>query len=162
MAHEISHVYGRHMSKTMEKSRNVNIATLIAGLASVFLGGALAQPLLMGSMAAGASAMLNYSRDFEREADSLGFKWMLKAGYNPRDMVSMFSKMNKQRWFEGGKIPIYLSTHPDVDSRIVELSHQLIDASKPSCPRKRIILNSATSKSSWKPSAATPTNSCGA
>jgi predicted Zn-dependent protease len=26
---------------------------------------------------------------------------------------------------EGGKIPVYLSTHPDVDNRIVELSHQL-------------------------------------
>jgi len=55
----------------------------------------------------------------------MGFKWMVKAGYNPRDMVSIFSKMGKQRWLEGGKIPIYLGTHPDVDNRIVELSHQL-------------------------------------
>jgi predicted Zn-dependent protease len=76
-------------------------------------------------MAAGESAMLKYSRDFEAQADSTGFKWMVMAGYNPRDMVSIFSKMNKQRWLEGGKIPIYLSTHPDVDIRIVELSHQL-------------------------------------
>ena len=50
---------------------------------------------------------------------------MIKAGYNPRDMVTIFSKMNKQRWLEGGKIPVYLGTHPDVDNRIVELSHQL-------------------------------------
>ena len=125
LAHEISHVYARHMSRTMEKSRNVNIATLVAGLASIFLGGALAQPLLMGAMAAGSSAMLKYSRDFEAEADSLGFKWMVKAGYNPRDMMSIFSKMGKQRWFEGGEMPIYLSTHPEVDSRLVELANQL-------------------------------------
>jgi beta-barrel assembly-enhancing protease len=125
LAHEISHVYARHMSRTLEKSRNVNIATLVAGLASVFLGGALAQPLLMGAMAAGSSAMLKYSRDFEREADSLGFKWMVKSDYNPRDMMSIFSKMGKQRWFEGGEMPVYLSTHPDVDSRLVELGNQL-------------------------------------
>jgi predicted Zn-dependent protease len=125
MAHEISHVYARHMSKTLEKARITNIATLIGGLASIFLGGALAQPLLMGSMAAGASAMLKYSRDFEREADSLGFRWMVKAGYDPRDMITIFRKLGKQRWFEGGELPIYLSTHPDVDSRIVELSNQL-------------------------------------
>ena len=125
LAHEISHVYARHMSKTMEKARVASIATLIAGMASIFLGGALAQPLLVGSMAAGESAMLKYSRDYEREADSLGFKWMVKAGYNPRDMTSIFSKMGKQRWFEGSKIPVYLSTHPDVDSRLVELSNQL-------------------------------------
>jgi beta-barrel assembly-enhancing protease len=125
MAHEISHVYCRHMSKMMEKSRAATVATLIGAMAAIFLGGALAQPLLLGSMAAGESAMLKYSRDSEAQADAIGFKWMLKAGYNPRDMVSIFSKMNKQRWFEGGKLPIYLSTHPDVDNRIVELSHQL-------------------------------------
>jgi predicted Zn-dependent protease len=125
MAHEISHIYWRHMSKMMEKSRVATVASLIGALASVFLGGALAQPLIMGSMAAGESAMLKYSRDCEAQADSSGFKWMIKAGYNPRDMVSIFNKMNKQRWLEGGKMPIYLSTHPDVDNRIVELSHQL-------------------------------------
>jgi predicted Zn-dependent protease len=125
LAHEISHVYARHMAKMMEKAKIVTVASLLGALASVFLGGALAQPLLMGSMAAGESAMLKYSRANEAEADSLGFKWMVKAGYNPRDMVTIFSKMNKQRWLEGGKIPIYLSTHPDVDNRIVELSHQL-------------------------------------
>jgi predicted Zn-dependent protease len=125
MAHEISHIYCRHMAQMMEKAKVVNIAALIGAIASIFLGGALAQPLLVGSMAAGESAMLKYSRDFEAQADSMGFKWMLKAGYNPRDMVSIFSKMNKQRWFEGGKIPVYLATHPDVDNRIVELSHQL-------------------------------------
>ena len=125
MAHEISHIYWRHMSKMMEKSRVATVATLVGALASIFLGGAMAAPLLMGSMAAGQSAMLKYSRDFEAQADSTGFKWMVKAGYNPRDMVTIFSKMNKQRWLEGGKVPIYLSTHPDVDNRIVELSHQL-------------------------------------
>lgn len=125
LAHEISHVYARHMSRTMEKARNVNIATLVAALASIFLGGALAQPLLMGSMAGGASAMLKYSRDFEKEADSLGFKWMVKAGYNPRDMMSIFRKMGKQRWFEGGEMPVYLSTHPEVDSRLVDLGNQM-------------------------------------
>lgn len=125
VAHEISHIYCRHMAKMMEKSRLATAASLIGALASVFLGGALAQPLLVGSMAAGESVMLSYSRDFEAQADSLGFKWMLKAGYNPRDMVSMFSKMNKMRWLEGGKIPVYLGTHPDIDNRIVELSHQL-------------------------------------
>jgi beta-barrel assembly-enhancing protease len=125
LAHEISHIYARHMAKMMKKARIATVATLVGALASVFLGGALAQPLLVGSMAAGESAMLKYSRDSEAEADSLGFKWMLKAGYNPRDMVTIFNKMNKQRWLEGGKVPIYLSTHPDVDNRIVELSHQL-------------------------------------
>ncbi len=126
MAHEISHIYCRHMARMMEKSRPVTIATLVGAMASIFLGGALAQPLIAGVMAGGQSAMLAYSRDFEAEADATGFKWMVKAGYNPRDMISMFNKMNKQRWFEGGKTPLYLRTHPYTDDRIVELAHQLV------------------------------------
>ena len=125
MAHEISHVYCRHMAKMMEKARTVTIASLLGAMASIFLGGALVQPLITGVMAGGQSAMLAYSRDNEAEADAHGFWWMLKAGYNPRDMVSMFNKMNKQRWFEGGKVPLYLRTHPYTDDRIVDLSHQL-------------------------------------
>ena len=42
MAHEISHIYCRHMSKMMEKSRVATVASLIGALASVFLGGAMA------------------------------------------------------------------------------------------------------------------------
>jgi predicted Zn-dependent protease len=125
MAHEISHVYCRHMSKMMQKSRLVSAASLVGALASIFLGG-VGAPLMVGSLAAGQSAMLKYSREDEAEADAHGFWWMLKAGFNPRDMVSIFQKMNKQRWLEGGNIPVYLSDHPGTDSRIVELSHQLV------------------------------------
>lgn len=129
LAHEISHVYARHMARTMDKAKVANIASLAAALAGIFLGGvggaALSQAVTMSGMAAGTSAMLKYSRDFEHEADAYGFKWMLKAGYNPRDMITIFKKMNRQRWFEGGKVPIYLSTHPDTDTRLVELAHQL-------------------------------------
>ena len=135
MAHEISHIYCRHMSKMMEKSRVVTVASLIGALASVFLGG-LGTPLMVGSMAAGQSAMLKYSRENEAEADAHGFWWMAKAGYNPRDMISIFNKMNKQRWLEGGKVPVYLATHPDTDNRIVELSHQLVMHQKEIPPEK--------------------------
>jgi predicted Zn-dependent protease len=135
MAHEISHVYCRHMSQLMEKSRAATIGTIIGALASVFLGGA-GLPLMVGSMAAGQSAMLKYSRDMEAEADAHGFWWMVKAGYNPRDMISIFNKMNKQRWLEGGNPPVYLSNHPGTDSRIVELSNQLMIHKKEIPPEK--------------------------
>jgi predicted Zn-dependent protease len=50
---------------------------------------------------------------------------MSKAGYHPREMISVFRKLNKQRWFQGGDIPIYLSTHPHTDNRLVDLSNQM-------------------------------------
>jgi predicted Zn-dependent protease len=124
LAHEISHIYARHMAKQMDKAKGVNIATMVGTLAAVLLGGPAAAALVAGTQAAGQSAMLKYSRDHEQEADSLGFKWMMKAGYNPRDMMKVFKKLSKQRWFEGGEIPVYLRTHPLTNARIVEMSHQ--------------------------------------
>ncbi len=125
LAHEISHIYARHMARMMDESKVVSIATLVGSLAAVFLGGPAAAALLVGSQAAGQSAMLKYSRDHEQEADDLGFKWLQKAGYDPRDMVIAFKKLNKQRWFQGGQVPIYLSTHPHTDTRLVELANRL-------------------------------------
>jgi len=125
LAHEVSHVYARHLARQMDQAKGVNIISLVGGLAAVLVGGPAAAAILAGTQAAGMSAMLSYSREHEQEADSLGFKWMLKAGYNPRQMMSVFSKLNKQRWFQGGEVPIYLSTHPHTDDRLVDLAHQI-------------------------------------
>jgi beta-barrel assembly-enhancing protease len=125
LAHEISHVHRRHMNKMMEKQKITNIATLAAVLAGILVGNpAVAEGLIVGGMAGGSSMMMKYSRDMEQEADSYGFRWMMKAGYSPRDMMTIFKKMSKQRWFQGN-VPVYLSTHPDMETRIIELGHQL-------------------------------------
>ncbi len=125
MAHEVSHIYCRHMAQMMEKAKVMTVASLLGALASVFLGGAMAQPLIMGAMGGGQAGMLAYSREFEGQADTMGFKWMLSSGYNPEGMVAMFKKMNKQRWYEGGKVPLYLRTHPYTDDRIVVLENKV-------------------------------------
>ncbi len=126
MAHEISHVYCRHMSKMMEKSQRCHCRQFDRGPGVDFSGGVHGGAPVDGFHGRRGKRHAEIQPGLiEAQADSTGFKWMIKAGYNPRDMVTIFSKMNKQRWLEGGKMPVYLATHPDVDNRIVELSHQL-------------------------------------
>ncbi len=127
LAHEITHVHQRHMAKQLEKSKFTTVATVIAALAAVLLGGGAAAPILTGVMAGGQSAMLAYSREDETEADTLGFKWMTLAHYDPHYMMTVFQKMNRQRWFESSDIPIYLKTHPELETRIINLAH-LVDS----------------------------------
>jgi len=127
LAHEITHIHQRHMAKRMEKAKVTTVATLVGLLAAVLLGGAAAAPILAGTMAGAESAMLAYSREDEREADTLGFKWMTRAGYDPHYRMSDFRKMNRQRWFDGDDYPVYLKTHPELESRIIDLAH-LIDS----------------------------------
>ena len=127
LAHEITHIHQRHMAKQLEKSKFTTMATVIAALAAVLLGGGAAAPLLTGVMAGGQSAMLAYSREDEAEADTLGFKWMTSAKYDPHYMMTVFQKMNRQRWFESNDIPFYLKTHPELETRIINLAH-LVDS----------------------------------
>lgn len=127
LAHEITHIHQRHMAKRMEKSKFTTIATVIGALAAVLLGGAAAAPLLTGAMAGSEAAMLAYSREDEKEADTLGFKWLSLAQYDPHYMMTVFRKMNRQRWFESNDIPVYLKTHPEMESRMIDLAH-LADA----------------------------------
>ena len=123
LAHEITHIHQRHIAKRMEKGKFTTIATVLGALAAVLLGGAAAAPLITGAMAAGESAMLAYSREDERESDTLGFKWLTLAQYDPHYMMTVFKKMNRQRWFESHDIPVYLKTHPELESRIVDMAH---------------------------------------
>mgnify|MGYP000667707688 CR=1 FL=1 len=117
LAHELAHVSQRHIASRIQKSQWVSIGTLLGVLAGALLGGDAGPALLYGSVAAGQSAMLSYSREDEREADQVGMNYLVKAGFKPQGMVQSFETIRKLRWL-GGSMPVYLSTHPGVDERI--------------------------------------------
>ncbi len=129
MCHEVSHAALRHVSQRMAKAKMVNLATLAGLLAGALLGvaaggrdaGQLSQALIVGSLAGGASAMLHYSREDEREADNQGYKYLTKLGYNPKYMVTMLKRISKASLDLGGLIPSYLKTHPGTDDRILQI-----------------------------------------
>ncbi len=96
MAHEVAHVESRHYANRIKKSAKVNVATAVLILAGIALGGGpLGEALVTGSMAAGASMGLKFSRQDEEESDRLAFKWMRSQKRNPGDMVDMLGKIRK-------------------------------------------------------------------
>ncbi len=124
VAHELAHVSQRHIASRIEKAHIVNLASMLGILAGVFLGGDVQSALAIGSVAAGQSAMLSYSREDEREADQVGMNYLVAAGFRPQGMVQSFETIRKLRWL-GGSIPLYLSTHPGVDERISYLKDRV-------------------------------------
>jgi len=122
LAHEIAHVYCRHISQKIERSKKVNMATL-AGMAAGILigataGGEAGQALTMGSAAAGQSAMLAYSRGDEVQADQLGIVYLTEAGYSAEGLLEVLKKIRSKQWYGSDVMPTYLSTHPAVEDRI--------------------------------------------
>ncbi len=126
LAHELAHVTQRHIATRMERAQAVSIASLLGALASAFLGGGSGRGAMMvGSMAAGQAAMLNYSRVDETEADQMGLQYLIRAGYRPQGMVGSFEKIRRKQWSSGIDIPEYQSTHPDTGNRISEIQARI-------------------------------------
>ena len=135
LCHEISHVSCRHISENIERSGKIQIGTLAGLLAGILLGssggsGDVASALTIGSIAAGQSVFLAYSREDEQQADEVGIKAQIGAGYPVEGLVSMLKKI-KAKDIYGSDIPSYLGTHPGVDDRIVYLSRYIKSEAKP-------------------------------
>lgn len=131
MCHEIGHVYARHMAERMEQNKKIGVATLAGILAGVLIGGEAAGALMMGSMAAGIQTQLYYSREDERQADQLGFKFMQAAGLDPNGLISTLKKIEKDSYAVSDQIPTYLRTHPAGPERMSDLESMLRDYSPP-------------------------------
>jgi predicted Zn-dependent protease len=129
ISHEISHGICRHVAEKIVRQKKIGIATLAGLLAGVFLGAAgspaIAEAVTMGSMAAGQSISLAYSREDEVQADQLGLRYLIAAGYRGEGMVTMLEKIRSKQWFGSDQIPTYLNTHPASEQRIVYIQNWL-------------------------------------
>lgn len=126
LGHEIIHVYSRHISDRVDRSKQIGIVTLTGLVAAIALGaagvGAAANAMAIGAVAAGQSMALSYSREDELQADQLGLKILVKAGYHPAGLVSMLKKIRKKQWVDTHQVPTYLRTHPASEDRIAYIN----------------------------------------
>lgn len=127
LGHELAHITQQHIASRIAKAKKTQMLGLAGALAGILLGGStnMQGGLAVGSLAAAQAAMLNYSRQDEREADQIGLMYLVGAGYTPSGLVGGFEAIRSKRWQMGSNIPAYLSTHPDVDERIQYLSDRV-------------------------------------
>lgn len=121
LGHEIGHVTARHSVERISKAQLAQIG-LIAGM---ILSPEVAQ---YGDLAQTGMAVmfLKFSRDDERQADDLGFRYMNQAGYQPREMVEMFGVLDKVSQGTGeGRLPDWLVTHPQPANRLARIEQAI-------------------------------------
>ncbi len=124
MCHEIAHVSARHLAERIEQSKKIGLGTLAGVLAGALIGGQAGGAVIAGSAAAGIQTQLHYSRNDERQADQLGFKYMKQAGFDPSAMINALNKIGRAN-LGGSKIPAYLLTHPSGPERLASLDTML-------------------------------------
>lgn len=127
VGHEVAHAVAKHGAERMSQ-----------GLLQQFGGMALAvavssrpaetQNLFMQAYGIGSQVgyTLPHSRKQELEADKLGLIYAALAGYNPREAIPLWQRMEAAS--NGQKPPEFLSTHPSEGNRIKKLEQQMPEA----------------------------------
>lgn len=128
LAHEISHVTQRHLARMANKQSQSQLAALLS--MAVALLAARSNPdaaigAVVAGQAVGIQQQLNYSRDFEREADRLGLQLLEKAGYDIRDMGVFFERLQRNGRLYENSAPGYLRTHPLTTERIADMENRI-------------------------------------
>src|SRR5262249_57332208 len=127
IGHEMAHVTLRHGTNQLSKG-------LLAQAPLAMLGGmggggwAMSQ---VGGMGV-AMAFLKFSRTDETQADIVGTQTMVKAGYDPQGMVTIFQKL--QQITAGRSSSEFLSDHPNPGNRIKRIEQEIGYLRVPSNP----------------------------
>jgi predicted Zn-dependent protease len=128
MGHEIAHAIAKHGNERMSQG-------ILTQLGAAGLSAALSthptetSQIFMAAYGLGANVgvLLPYSRLQESEADQIGLILMAKAGYDPREAVPFWKRMNEKG---GSRPPEFLSTHPAPETRIKDIEAEIQEAMK--------------------------------
>ncbi|MEQ9491836.1 MAG: M48 family metalloprotease [Alphaproteobacteria bacterium] len=136
ISHEIGHVTARHTAERLSQSQ---LAQLGVGLVGILTGSSAAANLA----GQGAGVFIQqFSQSQELEADTLGIRYMSKAGYSPDAMTDFLSSLRDHSRLEAeraGQDPNtvddynMLATHPRTIER-VQQAERLAAVSRPPNP----------------------------
>jgi predicted Zn-dependent protease len=129
LGHEISHAIFQHGNERMSQG----LAQQLGGVAlSVAVANqpSATQNLFLQAYGVGSQVgvLLPFSRKHELEADRYGMRWSAMAGYNPREAINLWKRMEAAS--NGQAPPEFLSTHPTASNRIAQLEKYLPEALK--------------------------------
>ncbi|WMS87438.1 M48 family metalloprotease [Pleionea litopenaei] len=120
LGHEIAHVTQRHLARRMERMQQLSFPALAS-----FIGGILVASQnpeagigMMATANAGLQqAIINHTRENEKEADRIGILAMSRAGFDPAAVAGFFEKMQQATRYLR-QPPEFLRTHPVNQTRI--------------------------------------------
>jgi predicted Zn-dependent protease len=124
LGHEIEHVVRRHSVKQMEQAQGANVGVGIAcALTNVCQNQAAAAAIQIG----GTAVFAKFSRQDEIEADEGGFNNVMRAGINPRGMLTFFQKLLAEEQQSGGSgaASSWFADHPGTQDRIADIQRML-------------------------------------
>jgi beta-barrel assembly-enhancing protease len=123
MAHETAHVCAHHAAREMTRMNIAQISMIPLEIMlpydwtgfGIYEAAQLAIPI----------TFLQFSRDFEAQADYLGIQYMYRAGYDPQGFISMFEKIQALEKRKPGLVAKAFSDHPQTPDRILHSQEEI-------------------------------------
>lgn len=114
LAHEFAHIYEKHALRGLVQDEGP--AFILSNIFGKKSGA-------MGSLVVGSQFVVgrSFSKEFEREADDAGWKYLVAANINPHGLIDALTKLKEVEDRHGGAPPTILSTHPATERRIDKL-----------------------------------------
>ena len=131
VAHEISHVTQSHLARQIAKEKQNSIASMIAmavGILAARSNSQVAGAAIVSAQAGSVQSQLAYSRDFEREADRVGYQTLEKSGFDVHGMGDFFERLQKAGRVYENNAPVYLRSHPMTLERISDMQNRAHEA----------------------------------
>jgi predicted Zn-dependent protease len=133
LAHEITHCTHRHALRAFrhfKDSRSFLPHVQRALMANRGLQKLASNIGLTGSLA----AVTGYAHELEAEADRIGIELMIRAGYNPKDALSLFDHMISEIEQGGSEGPFFFGSHTRIRERIDHFQNLPDDRNPPKRP----------------------------
>jgi predicted Zn-dependent protease len=123
MAHEIAHVCAHHAAREMTRANYAQLGMIplimMTGYTwtgyGIYEAASLAIPV----------TFLEFSREFEAQADYLGIQYMYKSGYDPQAYIDFFEKIQALQKRKPGLVAKAFSDHPQTPDRIVHSQQEI-------------------------------------
>ena len=123
MAHETAHVCAHHAAREMTRANyaQIGMVPLIMMTGYTWTGYGIYE----AAQLAIPITFLQFSRDFEQQADYLGVQYMYRAGYDPQAFISFFEKIQALEKRKPGLVAKAFSDHPQTPDRIEHTQEEI-------------------------------------
>jgi beta-barrel assembly-enhancing protease len=121
MAHETAHVCAHHAAREMTRANYAQLGTIPL----IFIGGWAGYGIYEAANLAIPMTFLEFSREFEAQADYLGVQYMYRAGYDPQAFVTFFEKIQDLQKHKPGAVARAFSDHPQTPDRIAHSQEEI-------------------------------------
>ncbi len=121
MAHEIAHVCAHHAAREMTRQNYAQIGMVPL----IFIGGWTGYGAYEAASIVVPVTFLQFSRDFEAQADYLGVQYMYRAGYDPQAFITFFEKIQALEKRKPGAVAKVFADHPQTPERILRTQEEI-------------------------------------